>query len=130
MHPGIVPPIEKSLAGKPEKFLFSTENSLEHNSAQKIKTQVTESTPNRRNTDRDGLLQPPNGLGEIQSILNNRLQASAPLQAPEPVVNVTIGRIEIKAIQEDSPKIEKISNKPSGIMNLDDYLAQRNKGRS
>lgn len=48
---------------------------------------------------------------------------------PEPVINVTIGRVEVRAVhQTDSPETKK--QKPVGVMSLDDYLRKRGEGNS
>jgi len=48
----------------------------------------------------------------------------------ETVVNVTIGRIEVKAVAEEKKKIPqtKANSKRQPLMSLDDYQAQRQRG--
>jgi len=46
----------------------------------------------------------------------------------EPVINVTIGRIEVRAIQSREPDLPKSQGKPSGVMSLDQYLNMRSQG--
>jgi hypothetical protein len=76
------------------------------------------------------LLQPPAWLASVQADLQNRRQQSSPQSGSEPIINITIGRIEIRAVQSKSATMPKSSQKPSGIMSLDDYLKQReNRGR-
>lgn len=46
----------------------------------------------------------------------------------EPVINVTIGRIEVRANQSQAPEQTRKKKKPSGVMSLDHYLKQRTQG--
>jgi hypothetical protein len=46
----------------------------------------------------------------------------------EPVTNVTIGRIEIRAIPPKSAEKMECKKKPSGIMSLDNYLSLQKQG--
>jgi len=48
----------------------------------------------------------------------------------EPVINVTIGRIEVRAIQSREPESPGSQGKPSGMMSLDQYLNMRSRGGS
>lgn len=70
-------------------------------------------------------LEPPSWLPEIETRFNPHLKDKE--VQTEPVINVTIGRVEVRAIQTDSATQAKTPNKPSGIMSLDDYLTQRNR---
>lgn len=96
----------------------------------KVKEKVVEKLARQRETHQVGLLQLPGWLAEMKSNLNGRWREINAEEKSETVVNVTIGRVEVKAIQTDEAKPQKANNKPSGIMSLDDYLSQRNKGRS
>lgn len=89
----------------------------------------TENQPGERAEHQSGVLQIPNWLRDMQSDITNRLQGIRNQEKTEPVVNVTIGRIEVRAIQTDSVKPAIIQNKPSGVMSLDDYLKHRDKVR-
>lgn len=92
------------------------------------KKQTIENPPEQQETHQAGLLQTPDWLAEMQSSLTERWQALNAQTEPEPVINVTIGRVEVRAIQTDSPTPPPQPNKkPSGIMSLSDYLEQRNK---
>ena len=51
----------------------------------------------------------------------------APLPPAETVINVAIGRIEVRATQAASPRRERPTPGPR-VMNLDDYLHQRSRG--
>jgi hypothetical protein len=64
----------------------------------------------------------------------DRVMTAAPLEISgdhdartEPVIQVTIGRVEIRAVQ--SPRAEKRSAAKSPALSLDAYLTQRNGGR-
>jgi len=48
----------------------------------------------------------------------------------EPVTNVTIGRIEVRAIPPKSAEKTERKKKPSGIMSLDKYLSRQKQGGS
>jgi hypothetical protein len=49
------------------------------------------------------------------------------VRASEPVVHVTIGRIEIRAVEERASRPTPSQRPPA--LSLDDYLAERNQGR-
>ncbi len=80
-------------------------------------------------TDRDmpwsGSLEPPSWLSEMQIEFNQRWNELNSRPEPEPVINVTIGRVEVRAVQADTPKQTRRQKKPSGVMSLDEYLNQR-----
>lgn len=72
-----------------------------------------------------GFLQPSATL--IAPVLPAAGGPEKPVSQPEPVINVTIGRIEVRATvspQKQSPKPEK---RPP-VMGLEEYLRQRSKG--
>ena len=50
-----------------------------------------------------------------------------PVSQPEPVINVTIGRIEVRATPASTPQSQKTRSTPP-VMTLDEYLQQRGKG--
>ncbi|SFG14154.1 hypothetical protein [Neptunomonas qingdaonensis] len=73
-----------------------------------------------------GLLQTPDWLSQIQADLQDRWQELNQQAQAEPVINVTIGRVEVRAVRADSPQPpRKKSALPSGVMTLDSYLKQR-----
>lgn len=74
-----------------------------------------------------GSLLAPDWLNQIQADLQDRWQALNQKAQAEPVINVTIGRVEVRAVQTDSPPARKRSTLPSGVMTLDSYLKQRNR---
>lgn len=79
----------------------------------------------------NGLLQTPAWVAKMQSDLNSQWQEEKAPQAAEPVINVSIGRIEVRAHTAEPEKQTNKPSKPSGVMSLDDYLKQReNRGRA
>lgn len=44
---------------------------------------------------------------------------------PEPVITVTIGRVEVRATREATPKSAAGVSRPAGVMSLDEYLGRR-----
>ena len=71
-------------------------------------------------------LETPSWLPDIEARINQRLQEIE--TKADPVVNVTIGRVEVRAIQSETPKQARRQKKPTGVMSLDDYLKQRGRG--
>jgi hypothetical protein len=55
-------------------------------------------------------------------------ETTAPLSLSETIINVAIGRIEVRATPSESSKRERQSNGPK-VMNLDDYTQQRSRGK-
>jgi len=105
-------------------------NTSEKNPPENIRQDPGNSPLKNHDQSQKGLLQVPSWLAEIKTELSTRMQTPDAPATAEPVINVTIGRIEVKAIKTDTEQAAKTVNKPSGIMGLDDYLKQRNKGRS
>lgn len=64
----------------------------------------------------------PDWVNTLQTKLNQRRGPSE--RTPEPVINVTIGRVEVKAIRQNSQATPSPRKAP-GILSLDDYLAGR-----
>ena len=76
-----------------------------------------------------GTLQPPAWLKDLQTNLNARWRETN--THAEPVINVTIGRVEVRAINTEPLKPSAAQGKPKGVLSLDDYLKQReSKGRT
>ena len=97
----------------------------------KLKKTAQESQKERTKAPQAGVLQIPGWLAAMQADLNRHWQEDNGKPEVEPVVNVTIGRVEVRAVQADSAKQPKTRNKPSGVMSLDDYLKQRDsRGRA
>lgn len=47
---------------------------------------------------------------------------------PAPTINVTIGRVEVKATQKTGAQSQPAKERPSGVMSLDEYIARRRSG--
>ena len=78
-----------------------------------------------RDIFKDGSLESPSWLPDIQAEFNRRWNEVNSKSEPEPVINVTIGRVEVRAVQADRPKKTKPQKKTSSVMSLDEYLNQR-----
>lgn len=79
-----------------------------------------------KNTDtptNQSQLEPPSWLADMASQLTQGLQNTE--QKADPVINVTIGRVEVRAVQKDEPRKAQQTKKPNGVMTLDNYLKQR-----
>ncbi|WP_141737079.1 hypothetical protein [Marinobacter sp. X15-166B] len=85
---------------------------------------TAETTQQREAT---GALQIPDWLAAIQSELGNRWRERNQRAQSEPVVNVTIGRVEVRAIQDKADKPAQARHRPSGVMTLEAYLQQRDR---
>ena len=82
-------------------------------------------------TSQSGFLQTPPWLTAMQADLNNRWRELNTQSQAEPVINVTIGRVEVRAINAEPVKPSQVQAKPKGVLSLDDYLKQReSKGRT
>ncbi len=78
---------------------------------------------NKNRASDPGQLEPPSWLTDLTTQLTQRLQDVE--QKTDPVINVTIGRVEVRAVQTETPKITRQTKKPTGVMTLDDYLKRR-----
>ncbi|NOZ53819.1 MAG: hypothetical protein GXP08_11925 [Gammaproteobacteria bacterium] len=78
------------------------------------------------NLRRNSQLDAPAWLPEIEARLSQLQPAEI---KTEPVINVTIGRVEVRAVQSEIPQPVKRQKKPVGVMSLDDYLRQRKHGK-
>jgi hypothetical protein len=74
--------------------------------------------------------------GRSHGLLNPSIIPSAPvissrpeqpIPKPEPVINVTIGRIEVRAMPPSTQQVKKPRSTPP-VMTLDEYLQKRSKG--
>lgn len=83
------------------------------------------SPSNDNGLSQPGLLEAPDWLTAIQADITNRFQEVSAKAEPEPVVNVTIGRVEVRAVHADAPSKTRQPQKPSGVMSLEEYLIQR-----
>ena len=68
-------------------------------------------------------LEPPSWLTDMESRFNQQAQQQE--ANSEPVINVTIGRVEVRAVHTEAQKNARHSKKPTGVMTLEDYLKQR-----
>jgi hypothetical protein len=70
-------------------------------------------------------------LPEMQAELHHRHQEenSRAQAQSEPVINVSIGRVEVRATQTTSGNKPRTRQRPSGVMSLDEYLKQRENRR-
>jgi hypothetical protein len=73
-----------------------------------------------------GLLVPPTWSAQLQSEFERRWERRAGNEQPEPTIQVTIGRVEVRAEAPPVPAAPK--PKAPAVMSLADYLEQR-KGR-
>ncbi len=72
---------------------------------------------------------PINRRNEPAEFKSSMKDSTRPAPDSEPtIVNVTIGRVEVRAVPQEPQKKKTASKKPSGVMTLDDYLKQREGG--
>jgi hypothetical protein len=95
--------------------------------ADKLKKQSIENRLEHYELEQAGAMRIPDWLSDMQADFNARWQRINTQTKSEPVINVTIGRIEVRAVQAETTKKPKAHHKPSGVMSLDDYLKQREK---
>jgi hypothetical protein len=82
-----------------------------------------EGADERENTTLYGRLETPSWLSDVQARFNEHSQEKE--AKAEPVINVTIGRVEVRAVQTETPKSGQRSKKRTGVMSLDEYLKRR-----
>ena len=75
------------------------------------------------NTALNESLEPPSWLAEIENRFNTHLKDIE--VKTEPVINVTIGRVEVRAVQAEAATKTRHAKKPTGVMPLDEYLKKR-----
>lgn len=73
-------------------------------------------------------LEPPSWFSDMASQLKQGLQEKE--SKTEPVINVTIGRVEVRAVQTEPSKNARQTKKVTGVMTLEDYLKRREGGGS
>ncbi|MGO1500971.1 MAG: hypothetical protein ACTHWH_06765 [Marinobacter sp.] len=88
---------------------------------------VSEPHEPRHQPEQVGSLQIPDWLADIQTELHSRWREINSREESEPVVNVTIGRVEVRAVQDKPAKQAKARKRPSGVMTLEAYLKQRDR---
>lgn len=96
---------------------------------------MTESRPvmpafQNTGTVSEGTLEAPAWLSGSHSELHKELFLNDSKTGTEPVINVTIDRIEVRANLSPAPEQPRKQKKPSGVMSLDQYLNQRTQGGS
>ena len=74
------------------------------------------------------LLVPPDWLARIQFDFQRGRDSTGPDSKAEPTINVTIGRVEVRAEASPVPTKPRAKDKAGPVMSLDEYLSQR-KGR-
>jgi hypothetical protein len=96
----------------------------------KIIKQKVQETHNPKK-DQVGSLQVPAWVTGMQTDLNSRWRKINAESQAEPVINVTIGRVEVRAVNTAPENPTPVRKKNTGVMSLEDYLKQReNKGRT
>lgn len=110
-----------------QQSTYKSSNKRLHQNAQNVGSADPASSPS--SLSNSGSLQAPDWLNQIQVDLQDRWQAQAFNQKSqaEPVVNVSIGRVEVRAVQADSTPARKKRTLPSGVMTLESYLKQRDR---
>lgn len=76
-----------------------------------------------------GELQTPDWLAELRSGLQQRWQTQNQVANVEPVINVTIGRVDVRAVTENTAPQVNTRKKPVSTMTLESYLEQRDRRR-
>lgn len=110
-----------------QQSTYKSSNKSLHQNAQNVGSPDPASSPS--SLSNSGSLQAPDWLNQIQVDLQDRWQAQALNQKSqaEPVVNVSIGRVEVRAVQADTTPARKKRTLPSGVMTLESYLKQRDR---
>lgn len=105
--------------------LSNSNASLEPAPASSVQTPQEENnvSENQAVAEHNSQLEAPPWLADMASQLSQRLQEKE-TQA-EAVINVTIGRVEVRAVQAETPKSVRHTSKLTGVMTLDDYLKRR-----
>ena len=73
-----------------------------------------------------GVMRTPDWLMDMQRNLNSRRESNV-VSSSEPSINVTIGRVEVRAVHTESETRQVKRDQPVGIMSLEDYLKQRDR---
>lgn len=76
-------------------------------------------------TPQSGILQTPPWLETLSADLSAKWSELNAQSTSEPVINVTIGRVEVRALNPEPAKAQTAETKPTGVMSLDDYLKRR-----
>lgn len=75
-------------------------------------------------------LKPPFWVSRLAAQLRDQGLEAPPATQNEPDVNVTIGRIEVRAVPSEKTGPQRARKKFSGVMSLDQYLKQREQAGS
>lgn len=122
------PETVKAIRAEPEHFPLATETAFDDShSLLKDDERSNRNILEQHVPQQTGSLQAPAWLTEMQAELNKQIQAMQ--KKAESVINVTIGRVEVRAVQAEREKTAR-PKKPSGVMSLDDYLKQRERGKA
>ena len=117
--------------GRPGPAIMRPETTLEGVESQiRAESQTDGTQPDSPALKQPGLLQVPDWLKAMQADINQRWRELKEEQANEPVVNVTIGRVEVRAVPKETAGQSKPKRKSQAALSLDDYLKQRGRGRS
>ena len=114
---------------------LSAPDSNQFTGAKDAKVPLGEDRPDNQPVGKNGLstpplqepkaLQVPGWVTDVQTKLSRRMKEIDSKSGTEPVVNVTIGRVEVRAIQNETRRQSKPQKKSTGVMSLNDYLKQR-----
>jgi hypothetical protein len=108
------------------KHVVDSARSTAHQNAKRINNEVI-SMPTRAETK---FVKPDaQSTNKAQSNLQFRSESLLAAPTPEPIINVTIGRIEIRATTETNKTTAKTQSAPK-TMSLDEYLNRRNGSKS
>ncbi len=95
--------------------------------ASAVESQPDSGSDHLQQSEKQHQLEVPAWLSEMTARLNSHSQQHE--AKTEPVINVTIGRVEVRAIQSETVKSASPPKRASGVMTLDEYL-QRRKGQT
>lgn len=89
-------------------------------------TAIDETRRGVDSTNERRMVQPLPPVENWRAAINSLTPAPLPTSEPAPVINVTIGRIEVRATTPTTPPRKQPSAKP--LMSLDEYLRRRTRG--
>jgi hypothetical protein len=123
---------DNGLAEYMARLIRKTENKNEvPGKASSKQTTVQGVTVHAGLNSQTGALQIPDWLKDWQTERYARLQEANTHTQTDSVINVTIGRVEVRATSSERQKASSVQTKPKGVLSLDEYLKQReNKGRT
>ncbi len=82
-------------------------------------------TPNR-----PPVAEMPEWLNRLRDEIAEKWREPGAEQQSEQVINVHIGRVEVRAVDVGAAQQPVTERKPKGVMSLDDYIVQRARSRS